>query len=524
MSQPCPSPALLPTRATCLPSSAAAACAPAGGTSGVDRSVPPPPGWPGPYRTPPPPGWPGPYQAPPALSPPVAPSATACSVDRSVAQAASEQHAHFLTQLRRASKHCFLSELVLLLKQHLLAATPAVLRQLTLQRRQLELLNGWNLTARWDQPEEVHALQESMCEIVQHAWSGGLEGRDCPERPSQELREAVLALLALLLLLRSSPPCLLQHHDEQLLLPLPEELCAQVLSYVSLKDLLGAPLCVSRQWHQQILGCRSCRSLDASSVTSSVSNAAASALSAIVSSFSSTNAASSRPLSSSPRLKKRKLLAALSSCCPGAGETGGASPMVSWLSHRACVELPTLPPSSAQAKALFRKLHGLSRADMRTWEAVSAASDDMVRYLVRPDVCASSLRSLELGGCEQVSDVALEAVGKSCSQLEEIGLSNVTKITDKGLRALAMGCPALSAIDLCGCYQVTDLGIHYLAVRCRRLTQLILDRCKRIGDAALLLLAQYCPQLRSLHVQHCHRISPETLLMLRARGVTDLRH
>ena len=49
-----------------------------------------------------------------------------------------------------------------------------------------------------------------------------------------------------------------------------------------------------------------------------------------------------------------------------------------------------------------------------------------------------------------------------CGQLESIDLGGCDKVTDAGISALGHGCGQLQSIDLRGCDKVTDVGISAL--------------------------------------------------------------
>ena len=61
-------------------------------------------------------------------------------------------------------------------------------------------------------------------------------------------------------------------------------------------------------------------------------------------------------------------------------------------------------------------------------------------------ICMPSLRNLNLGSCDELTDDTLAAIALGCSQLLSIKLRNCIKITDKGIRALSSGCRQLQKI------------------------------------------------------------------------------
>ena len=57
-------------------------------------------------------------------------------------------------------------------------------------------------------------------------------------------------------------------------------------------------------------------------------------------------------------------------------------------------------------------------------------------------------RLLILGGCTQITDAGLRALGAGCPHLTDLNLYNCKQITDAGLRALGAGCPDLTKLTL----------------------------------------------------------------------------
>lgn len=68
----------------------------------------------------------------------------------------------------------------------------------------------------------------------------------------------------------------------------------------------------------------------------------------------------------------------------------------------------------------------------------------------------------------------MQAIGLYCSQLQTLNLGWCENVSDVGVMSLANGCPDLRSVDLCGCVLIT--GISYLWVtkwrflHCQRLS------------------------------------------------------
>lgn len=72
------------------------------------------------------------------------------------------------------------------------------------------------------------------------------------------------------------------------------------------------------------------------------------------------------------------------------------------------------------------------------------------------------LTSLNIAGCNNVSDGCLYEFAKRCKYLKEINLSHCSKITDMGIMLLARHCPALTSVNLHHCTKITSRGIGAL--------------------------------------------------------------
>lgn len=51
----------------------------------------------------------------------------------------------------------------------------------------------------------------------------------------------------------------------------------------------------------------------------------------------------------------------------------------------------------------------------------------------------------------------MQAIGRYCSQLQCLNLGWCEDVSDVGVMSLAYGCPDLRTVDLCGCLQITGI-------------------------------------------------------------------
>jgi F-box and leucine-rich repeat protein 1 (S-phase kinase-associated protein 2) len=51
----------------------------------------------------------------------------------------------------------------------------------------------------------------------------------------------------------------------------------------------------------------------------------------------------------------------------------------------------------------------------------------------------------------------LQAIGRNCSQLQSLNLGWCENVSDVGVMSLAYGCPDIRTLDLCGCVCITGI-------------------------------------------------------------------
>ena len=83
-----------------------------------------------------------------------------------------------------------------------------------------------------------------------------------------------------------------------------------------------------------------------------------------------------------------------------------------------------------------------------------------------------SLVSINLHGCEMISDTGLSWLSGWSKELRHIDLSNCSKVTNSGIRHLGEGCKKLRSIVLVNLRRVSDVGVRCLATGCHHLEAL----------------------------------------------------
>lgn len=108
--------------------------------------------------------------------------------------------------------------------------------------------------------------------------------------------------------------------------------------------------------------------------------------------------------------------------------------------------------------------------------------------------------------CNEITDVGLWALARSCENLLDINLARCHKITHVGLRSLALRCSMLKRLVLNQCHNVNDLSIRVVAAGCTSLRHVSLEGCKLVTDGSLSELARCCKSLRTLNLKNCAKL------------------
>ena len=106
--------------------------------------------------------------------------------------------------------------------------------------------------------------------------------------------------------------------------------------------------------------------------------------------------------------------------------------------------------------------------------------DDAVAAIARN---CRHLRELNIGGCKLVTDQSLKALGEGCNQLTSINFAHA-QVTDEGIIALVSGACAqtLKEIQLVGCREVTDDAIEAVIMYCPKISILLFHDCPKLTE------------------------------------------
>lgn len=119
------------------------------------------------------------------------------------------------------------------------------------------------------------------------------------------------------------------------------------------------------------------------------------------------------------------------------------------------------------------------------------------------DKCFNSLQSLEslnLNGCQKISDTGIEAITSCCPQLKSFSIYWNVRVTDRGLQHIVKNCKHIIDLNISGCKNISDQGAQLVADNYPELESLNLTRCIKLTDDGLKSLLHKCLFLQSLNL------------------------
>ncbi|CAH0592478.1 unnamed protein product [Chrysodeixis includens] len=119
-----------------------------------------------------------------------------------------------------------------------------------------------------------------------------------------------------------------------------------------------------------------------------------------------------------------------------------------------------------------------------------------------------SLKELDIGGCNRITDVSL-TYAFNFRELMVLNLSRCQQITYVGIEHLVKNCPSIEYINLTDCYNLNDEAVKEIVRDLKRLKQLELRGCNQLTDKTLEAVRMHCGKLQFLDVQGCRNMSPE---------------
>ncbi|XP_054824807.1 F-box protein At3g58530 isoform X5 [Prosopis cineraria] len=159
--------------------------------------------------------------------------------------------------------------------------------------------------------------------------------------------------------------------------------------------------------------------------------------------------------------------------------------------------------------------------------------------------CSDSLKgldSLNLNGCQKISDEGVEAITSCCPQLKSFSIYWNVRLTDAGLRHLVKNCKGIIYLNISGCKNISDQSLEFVAENYSELESLnltsftdevykeisllvhlkLLDLCgaQNLSDEGLSSISK-CKNLITLNLTWCVRVTDEGVISI-ARSCTSI--
>ena len=173
----------------------------------------------------------------------------------------------------------------------------------------------------------------------------------------------------------------------------------------------------------------------------------------------------------------------------------------------------------------------LERTDLELESLVFCGFEDITSSGLKQflDHVASSLRSLDLSELLAVTNDVIEGLGNICQNLEDACFSHC-KLTDEGVKGFCLKCKALQSLNLSGCQDISDDSIVTLSTECTSLQRVQLSWCVKLTEKSLDALVTNCQNLTCVDMSHCairHLpfciLDHSSLQELKVEGCTGLR-
>ncbi|KAK9149653.1 hypothetical protein Scep_008410 [Stephania cephalantha] len=121
---------------------------------------------------------------------------------------------------------------------------------------------------------------------------------------------------------------------------------------------------------------------------------------------------------------------------------------------------------------------------------------------------SSSLKKLKLQALN-ITDVSLAVIGHYGLVISDLVLTGLQKVSERGFWVLGNGngLHKLKSLTVTSCGGVTDLALEALAKGCSNLKQLHLRKCSFLSDNGMLTLAKTTASLECLQLEECNRIT-----------------
>ncbi|KAG8908166.1 SCF ubiquitin ligase complex subunit [Tulasnella sp. 403] len=167
-------------------------------------------------------------------------------------------------------------------------------------------------------------------------------------------------------------------------------------------------------------------------------------------------------------------------------------------------------PNALQPLYLSRPFDHLRMLDLT---GCANLTDEALEGIV---VNCPKIRNLVLAKCGNLTDEAVGSICKLGRHLHYLHLGHVSNITDRAVTRLARACTRLRYIDLACCPLLTDMSVFELAVL-PKLRRIGLVRVPNLTDQAIYSLGEHQTSLERIHLSYCENISIQAINYLLQR-------
>ncbi|KAK9463572.1 uncharacterized protein V1516DRAFT_613893, partial [Lipomyces oligophaga] len=143
------------------------------------------------------------------------------------------------------------------------------------------------------------------------------------------------------------------------------------------------------------------------------------------------------------------------------------------------------------------------------------AFDEISRPLRTP-IQLEALRVLDLSGCQEVTDNAVQRIIECAPKLRNLVLAKCLNISDRSMSYITKLGRSLHYIHLGHCGRITDAGVAELVRHCTRIRYVDFGCCPRLTNSAVRELASL-PKLRRIGLVKCENITDTAIHALAQR-------
>eukprot|EP01038_Epipyxis_sp_PR26KG_P008275 gene8275-11203_t len=122
--------------------------------------------------------------------------------------------------------------------------------------------------------------------------------------------------------------------------------------------------------------------------------------------------------------------------------------------------------------------------------------------------CGSTLRSLDISYCHQITDISLGLLATGTSYLSCLIISGCMGITNRGIVDISTHCNKyLTQLELNGCAKVSDSGLSSLSLL-TNLKILGIRNCDQATDDAIVIFSKSCTKLETIDITSLDLVGP----------------